>query len=568
MVEHFLHSEVPMANIFRNLDRLRSHNIGDVKIICRDGTVLAHKIILASVSQMLQKEFSGNFRDEILSISAPDVDRESVSRCLDSLYNRREVSSDETFINLICGKKEDRRQAKIEEVVYDEDEDVRLVEDEDNGMEENEKDSFSLDEENGMEDIDSGEAGTSYINDWIASPDKTLNEEPEDQSKEKDLKNVQPLSSSGKRDERRSVVWQHFVRISREDMTYLCQCNHCGQTVKSVCKNTTQLWRHLKSYHPEYQTMPTPTVIKFTSEKFKSVKEERVHQGSSTLDYSDAEDEAEELLRPKKNHIVPQRSVIWRHFMQNPEDRTENMCLRCGKIITFKRGTNSLFLHLQNYHMEKHYNVEKYFSISPAGAKCNYCDHVEKRTTNSARFLTAHVSTKHPDIYDRAENIRSYKILNRKGIGELPIVKPLYDNFEEARALTMNTSEKRPKTASKNEFAWSHFIKKKDPVTGKKSVDCFLCGKAFTQAIIDCRVLLAHLYKYHQIKDPEEESQTHVCSHCGKSFALRKYLVAHEWYHKEREPYQCSKCEKTFKTSGGLRLHEHLHSGEKPFQEC
>ena len=101
MGELFLRSEQPLENILTNLLGLRRLNVGDVNIVCRDGTVLAHKIILASVSQMLQFVFSGNFLDEKISILAPDVDRKSVSRCLDELYNHGKVSKEDDFINLI-----------------------------------------------------------------------------------------------------------------------------------------------------------------------------------------------------------------------------------------------------------------------------------------------------------------------------------------------------------------------------------------------------------------------------------------------------------------------------------
>ena len=99
----YIHSEEPIENILRQLESLRSHNIGDVKIVCRDGTLVAHKIILATISELFQREFSHNFRDETISVIAPDIDRNDVSKCLDALYNRREVSREENLINLICG---------------------------------------------------------------------------------------------------------------------------------------------------------------------------------------------------------------------------------------------------------------------------------------------------------------------------------------------------------------------------------------------------------------------------------------------------------------------------------
>ena len=600
MEEHFLYSELPMENIFKSLDRLRSHNIGDVRIICKDGTILAHKIILASVSEMLQEEFSGNFRDEILSILAPDLDRESVSRCLDSLYNRREVSRDETFINLICGKKEHRRQKepKLEEVTCDEGEESRLDEnDDENRMEDH--DIGSSDEENVLEDeMNFDNSEPSYVDDWIATPFKSLNEEPDDQTEEKDpiqgQSSVEMMLSKDKKCKKKSGVWLHFVRVTKKVhgmMSFHSQCNHCGKVISGISGTTTHLWRHLKNHHPGYQSMASPTVIKFTSQNVMAVKEENIDQGSGTLDTSD-EDEGDddddykgELKQPNKNKSH-RRSVVWRHFMSNPENPSETMCFRCGKIITYHSST-TLFRHLQNYHMEteRARGVEKHFSVTPNGAmKCNYCDQVVTRNRKFSSRLSMHLGAKHPDIFDREEHNRTRSLMDRKGLEQLPIVEPIFDNFEEARAhaeteqqeIAENSFEKESKSKgpgrNRNEFAWRHVSKRLDPLTGKNCVACLLCDKTFHQKKgqkkADARVIIAHLYRAHQIRDPEDEA--HVCSQCGRSFALRSELYNHEWNHKEREPYQCPRCEKTFKNSGSLRVHKrlvHLHPGEKAFQE-
>ena len=174
--------------------------------------------------------------------------------------------------------------------------------------------------------------------------------------------------------------------------------------------------------------------------------------------------------------------------------------------------------------------------------------------------------------------------MDRRGLEQLPIVEPIFDNLEEARAhaeteqqeMVENSLEKDLKSKrqrpgrNKNEFAWRHVTKRLDPLTGKSCVACVLCDKTFNfQRQVDSRRIINHLYRAHQIRDPQDEA--HVCSQCGRSFALRSELQDHEFQkHREREPYQCPQCEKAFKTSGGLRIHlrhTHLHPGEKTFQE-
>ena len=50
-----------------------SDNYSDVIITCSDGQISAHKLVLASISQILYSEFKLNTWDEAISIIIPNV---------------------------------------------------------------------------------------------------------------------------------------------------------------------------------------------------------------------------------------------------------------------------------------------------------------------------------------------------------------------------------------------------------------------------------------------------------------------------------------------------------------
>ena len=61
-------------------------NFSDVLIYCSDGQISCHKLVLASISPMLNKEFKTNIWDENVSIIVPDFTVQEVRAFLESLY--------------------------------------------------------------------------------------------------------------------------------------------------------------------------------------------------------------------------------------------------------------------------------------------------------------------------------------------------------------------------------------------------------------------------------------------------------------------------------------------------
>ena len=61
----------------------------------------------------------------------------------------------------------------------------------------------------------------------------------------------------------------------------------------------------------------------------------------------------------------------------------------------------------------------------------------------------------------------------------------------------------------------------------------------------------------------------HRCTYpgCGKQFARRDRLVAHEYLHSGLQPFKCTfpGCNKSFGEAHNLRMHARVHMDERPF---
>ncbi len=63
-----------------------------------------------------------------------------------------------------------------------------------------------------------------------------------------------------------------------------------------------------------------------------------------------------------------------------------------------------------------------------------------------------------------------------------------------------------------------------------------------------------HVRSSHSVSD-----RPHLCSLCGKGFALRSSLASHAKTHTEEQPFSCDKCSRSFKQRNSLREHVLKH---------
>ncbi|XP_030606937.1 zinc finger protein 2 homolog [Archocentrus centrarchus] len=90
--------------------------------------------------------------------------------------------------------------------------------------------------------------------------------------------------------------------------------------------------------------------------------------------------------------------------------------------------------------------------------------------------------------------------------------------------------------------------------TGKKSLKCDVCGRAFKKK---CQV--KEHRKIHTGEKP------HSCKICERSFTQKSTMLRHMIIHTKEKSYSCQTCGKTFSQSGNLYVHMRIHTGEKPY---
>lgn len=92
--------------------------------------------------------------------------------------------------------------------------------------------------------------------------------------------------------------------------------------------------------------------------------------------------------------------------------------------------------------------------------------------------------------------------------------------------------------------------KKPERRVGTNSHKCGKCGQRFG---------MEEYFKRHRHQCQAKPT----CSHCGKSFTVRKSLVQHQLVHTGEEPRACPTCGRKFATESCLAHHQRAHKHEK-----
>ena len=297
----------PSVIIFEYLSQSRevdvddSRNTSDVIIYCSNGVLMAHQLILASISPVLCSEFVRNKFDEVVSIFMPDLSTETLSKYLDGVYRCKDLDQFSDINNMLGFK-----FASLKKHVSQ------------SSKNNNYKETYSIDscsdrEENfdaaELVDTDLKEEVDADEEDFVANNDNSpIYADDNDYKVEvKSESSNTILGSLGSERKKRSKIWDKFTMDSKDSMQ--CLCNNCNEVV---------MIRNMKCR------------IQVLENHYKYCKKGIPQPSSGT--------------RPK-------RSKVWKYYIVSPTNPALCVCQICQETVSYKnQGTSAMIKHLQVSH--------------------------------------------------------------------------------------------------------------------------------------------------------------------------------------------------------------------------
>ena len=332
-----LSSEKPAVNLLEYLKTSRDSvkSSSDVIINCQDGVLLAHQLILASISPMLYAEFCQNKYEETITICMPGMAASFMSSYLDAIYSCQDLAV-YCDINKLLGFR--YASSNKQEVVVE-----KPRHESDNFIEEDHFDAADVVDTDMKEEVDSEEEHVTTINkkkrnycefkNYIET--KSMHNKP---YSKKNTKLNCAEKGSGTRP-KRSKVWKYYIVDPGNPAQCICQI--CQDSVSYNNQGTSTMIKHLQIAH----TIILETIARKSSSVKKpykvKLKKEPVVDPETGIIIKHAPSE----VRKKR------RKEVWQHFESFPQDNSRAQCKICHQTIEMKAHsvTIDLVKHLNTH---------------------------------------------------------------------------------------------------------------------------------------------------------------------------------------------------------------------------
>ena len=304
---HRIHSEEPKQSILEHLQLgLPDH---DVTIICGDGSLMTHQLVLAAVSPMLRTEMMGSAED-ILTISMPDLTKDHVTQFLASLYHCKDHLGDFSAIKKMLGFH--FASEFIPKCHRTEESDLIC----DSKLKEEEDPDDDVSEPNYLDSleycsVDMERENCSYIENQNYIKGEFHSEERSAKRK---------YNVTQKERKKKSKVWENFS--IDPDNPEQCVCKICEGSVSYKNGGTSSMMSHLKNEH-----------VLLKMDQFLKV------------------DPDVKVNKSGANGTRKKRSRVWEYFSVNPHNANQCVCVICNENVNYiNKGTSSMTSHLKCEH--------------------------------------------------------------------------------------------------------------------------------------------------------------------------------------------------------------------------
>ena len=541
----------------------------DVEIHCNNGILQSHRLVLASLSDMLLKIFKQDTWDEKIVIMLPDFFTSELLLCIKSfLESSKSKYQSDLFTTLGFSKSSlnftsineetnhipkskshnvilaPREKENFEKEVIDEKKviniDLEVKEEEENDTEYDQLESqFSRsnsDLEAIEDDLDVFENGVEKLDE---ETDETVKIEILEKTETKTLLSIAEHPEMTKFEQ--ALKYFDTDPDSGDSVCKFCQVHYSVNP--SIKKNRL---KHLMYKHPEiYAT--------FTSKNKDGSK-----RGSKKI----------EKKKKKEDGRHGLKSEVWSYF--NLDDETsEHVCKICNFHVSKKADTSNLNGHMRRHHTDIY-------------ATLNVSKNKKKSSTPMDPEIAKHIGVKIDDLSKKickicnivfsSENIVRH--LRRKhsiGVEKRYLCsvcgKVFLDSWnknlhEQRHFITKLTKEERADRIKEGHKGL--MMVKDSDITGDNL--CPICGKQFG------RKGALELHMKRRICQEKVPEGSFPCPTCKKVLPTLKKLNRHVWrsslcsFENEKKPFPCDYCEKSFMTEKYLELHTRSHTGVKPYQ--
>ena len=514
----------------------------DVEVHCGldGGVVLAHRIVLASISSFLRRILESSLMKETEDNSTliiPDVSSEDINHLLTMVCvgstEMAEVKeplkylgfSHDSYSNF---NERSNRKKPSKEFHFQAINKLNRLNTITNDKYRNEEENITFHRDNSISDPTVTLSPTEELQMISDSPTSL----------------VVPLSSSGKS----SLVWNYFNPLQNERT----KCKSCDQEMKTFDGSTSGMLRHLRRNHPvlynewkmakdsksprnqdpdsignvqhpiwgHYQKKDNDTHLLTCKGCQKDVEDielpslenhlKETHSETFQLYISEIDEFCKPFLEPtsKKPKKPSIRSAIWQYFKRTETRNLNECCICAAKVRCNKMGTSNMIRHLERYHTNEY---------------DNFVSDNSRLIASNGSHVKSHAKTK-----------------KKRG--------PKPNNVE------IDPSDRTCSDCGKF-FSGRAAMRfhKRVVHSGVRPFKCEECGMTFARG---------DSFKGHT----HSTTRSFLCTICGKTFGRKNIRDQHERAHRGDRRYNCKFCNRKFMTNQQKMNHERVHTGEKPHQ--